>query len=329
MLLPTILYAKTDKKEIIEISNTVSSKIMEVNLYSKYESFFSNYGVLKFAAVTNNDILINKVIKNYQTYFKENTLEKGHVDKNALGILGFELYLQTKNPEYLPLPLSLADDEWENPREDGLTKYTRFWTDDLFMVAVLQVQAYKATGKEIYLQHAIAQILVYAEKLQQQNGLFQHTLKSPVFWGRANGWAASALTITLDNTPKNNPNYKKLMDIYQKLMVGILKYQDAAGLWHQVLIDKDSFEETSCTAMFVYSFAAGVNKGRLDKRYESAAEKGWTALTKKIDNGMLKDVCCGTDENGIYDYYLNRPRITGDFHGMAPLLWAATALTEK
>ncbi|MEN6384546.1 MAG: glycoside hydrolase family 88 protein [Phycisphaerales bacterium] len=328
LLITAPLTAGINKKGIIQISNIVSSKIVEVNLYNKYESFFANYGVLTFAAQTKNDVLIKKVIDNYQNYFKNNTLEPGHVDKNAMGILGFELYLQTKNPEYLKIPLILADDEWQNPRDDGLTKYSRFWTDDVFMVAVLQVQAYKATGKEIYLDRAIKQITAYAEKLQQQNGLFQHTLKSPVFWGRANGWAASALTITLDNTPANHPQRQTLMDIYTKLMNAILKYQDDDGLWHQVLLDNDSFKETSCTAMFVFSFADGVNSGRLDKKFQSAAEKGWNGLTKKIENGLLLDVCCGTDENGIYDYYLNRPRITGDFHGAAPLLWASTELLK-
>jgi unsaturated rhamnogalacturonyl hydrolase len=322
------LIAKPDKKEIVKISNIVSSKIVEVNLYNKYESFFANYGVLKYAVCTKNDDLLNKVAKNYQEYFKTQTLEPGHVDKNAMGILGFELYLQTKNPEYLKIPLALADDEWQNPRDDGLTKYSRFWTDDVYMVCVLQVQAYKATGKDIYLERAITQMLAYSEKLQQQNGLFQHTLKSPVFWGRANGWAASALTEILNNTPKTHPKYQALMDSYLKLMNVLLKYQNDNGLWHQVILDADSYEETSCTAMFVYAFAAGVNNGRLPKQFMTAAEKGWNGLTTKIENGLLKDVCCGTDESGFYNHYLNRPRITGDFHGMAPLLWCSSELLK-
>ncbi|HAL44536.1 MAG: hypothetical protein A2Y12_07335 [Planctomycetes bacterium GWF2_42_9] len=321
------LFANPAKKGIIEVSNSVSSKIVEVNLYNKYESFFANYGVLLYAEKTKNVNLIEKVQENYKNYFINSTLEPGHVDKNAMGILGFELYLQTKNAEYLKIPLALADEEFENPRPDGLTKYSRFWTDDVYMVCALQVQAYKATGNNIYLERAITQMLAYAEKLQQQNGLFQHTTKSPIFWGRANGWAASALTMILNNTPASHPKHQALITVYNKLMTALLKYQSqSTGLWHQVLLDKDSFAETSCTAMFVYSFASGVNTGRLDKRFESAANKGWHALTKQIENGLLKNVSCGTDESSTYDYYLNRPRPLGDFHGMAPLLWAATEL---
>jgi rhamnogalacturonyl hydrolase YesR len=323
-----IVTAKSNSSDIIGLCDEVSAKIVPVKLYNKYESFFANYGVLLYAAQTKNEALTKKVIANYDEYFKTQTIEPGHVDKNALGILGFELYLQTKKPEYLQIPLMLADDEWENPRDDGLTKYSRFWTDDVYMVCVLQIQAYKATGKDIYLERAITQMLAYSEKLQQQNGLFQHTLKSPVFWGRANGWAASALTNILDNTPKTHPKYQALLDSYLKLMNVLLKYQNSNGLWHQVILDDDSFEETSCTAMFVYSFAAGVHQGRLPTKFMTAAEKGWKGLTTKIENGLLTEVCCGTDESGIYNHYLNRPRITGDFHGMAPLLWAGTELIK-
>jgi rhamnogalacturonyl hydrolase YesR len=325
---PLAAGAKLNNDSIIQIAGNVASKAVAVDLYDKYESFFVDFGVLKFAQETNNPALKNKVIENYDKFLKSNTLTPGHVDKNACGILGFEIYLQTHDPAYLEIPLSLADDEWLNPRDDGLTKYSRFWTDDMFMVAVLQIQAYKATGKSIYLDRAIIQLLAYADKLQQQNGLFQHTTKIPVFWGRANGWAASAMTITLQNMSKEHPKYDTLMNIYKKLMNGILKHQDGDGLWHQVLLDKDSFQETSCTAMFTYSFATGVKNGWLDDSFKNAAIKGWNGLTGKIENGLLKDVCCGTDENSSYNYYLDRPRITGDFHGQAPLLWAATALLQ-
>lgn len=320
--------AKLDNISIIQTADRVALESVKPEIYFKYESFFANYGALLYANSSKNNDLIAKVINNYNGFLNKNTITPGHVDKNACGILGFELYLLSKKTNYLELPMSLADDEWVNPREDGLTKYSRFWTDDMFMVSVLQVQAYKATGKTVYLDRAITQILAYAEELQQQNGLFQHTIKIPVFWGRANGWAASAITITLQNTPNDHPKYENLMNIYRKLMKSLLKYQDDNGLWHQVLIDKDSFAETSCSAMFIFSFAVGVKNGWLNKSYETSAIKGWNGLLSKIENGFLTDVCCGTDESSSYDYYLNRPRITGDFHGQAPLLWATAALLQ-
>jgi rhamnogalacturonyl hydrolase YesR len=116
----------------------------------------------------------------------------GHVDYNVFGIWPFEMYRQTANDEYLKLAKELADDEFENPREDGLSAYTRFWIDDMYMVGSLQVQAYKSTSKRLYLDRAALTLKAYCDSLQRENGLFFHREDVPFYWGRGNGWAAAA-----------------------------------------------------------------------------------------------------------------------------------------
>jgi unsaturated rhamnogalacturonyl hydrolase len=44
------------------------------------------------------------------------------------------------------------------------------------------------------------------------------------------------------------------------------------------------------------------------------------------ENQDIANVCEGTGNQNSYDYYLARKRRTGDFHGQAPVLWAALAL---
>jgi hypothetical protein len=46
-------------------------------------------------------------------------------------------------------------------------------------------------------------------------------------------------------------------------------------------------------------------------------------------NADVTNVCAGTNKQNSLEYYLARPRRTGDFHGQAPVLWAARALLEK
>lgn len=58
--------------------------------------------------------------------------------------------------------------------------------------------------------------------------------------------------------PKEHENREEILDIYRTLCRGYLKVQDPDGMWHQVLTMKESYEETSCTAMFIYGFAKGV-----------------------------------------------------------------------
>jgi unsaturated rhamnogalacturonyl hydrolase len=43
-------------------------------------------------------------------------------------------------------------------------------------------------------------------------------------------------------------------------------------------------------------------------------------------NQNITSVCEGTGKKNDYEYYMERKRITGDFHGQAPVLWAASAL---
>ena len=71
----------------------------------------------------------------------------------------------------------------------------------------------------------------------------------------------------------------------------------------------------------------GVKEGWLDSKYAAAARKGWLGLVKYINaDGDVTNVCAGTNKKNDLEYYLDRPRNTGDLHGQAPILWTATAL---
>jgi len=50
-------------------------------------------------------------------------------------------------------------------------------------------------------------------------------------------------------------------------------------------------------------------------------------VTGYIDqNDDVTSICEGTGKENSLPYYLARKRRTGDFHGQAAVLWAATAL---
>jgi len=60
----------------------------------------------------------------------------------------------------------------------------------------------------------------------------------------------------------------------------------------------------------------------LPARFATIAEDAWEGLKSKLDtDGRLRDVCVGTGQSQDAGYYLERPRVTGDLHGQAPLLW--------
>ena len=75
--------------------------------------------------------------------------------------------------------------------------------------------------------------------------------------------------------------------------------------------------------MFTYCILKGVNEGWLDPSYLEAGELGWKGLQTKIDaKNRITDVCKATDMSDQVEYYLNRPRILHDQHGIGPFLLA-------
>lgn len=290
------------------------------------------YGALELAHLTNNTDLLQKLQARFDPLFTtESALlpPKGqHVDYSMFGSLPLELYMLTKDKRYLDLGLAYADAQWAKPDAQGLTDETRFWIDDMFMITIVQVQAFRATGDQKYLDRAATEMAAYLDKLQQPNGLFFHAPDVPFYWGRGNGWFAVGMTELLRDLPRQHPRRARIERGYHAMMAALLKYQPPAGAWRQLLDREESWPETSGTGMFADSLISGVRTGMLSTaEYGAAARRAWIALAGYVDqNNDVTSVCEGTNKKNDLEYYLLRKRRTGDFHGQAPLLWTAAAL---
>ncbi len=291
------------------------------------------YGALEFARATHDTSLIEKLQARFDPLMssKESALlppQGEHVDFSMFGSLPFELYLINHDQRFLDLGKTYADKQWQKPDAQGLTSETRFWVDDMYMITIVQVQAYRATHDQKYLDRAALEATAYLDKLQQPNGLFYHAPDVPFFWGRGNGWFAVGMTELLRDLPKDHPQRARIEKGYRTMMASLLRYQSEDGTWRQLIDHKESWSESSGTGMFAFAMISGVKNGWLDdKTYGPAARKAWLALAGFVDqHADVTDVCEGTNKLNSLDYYLLRKRRTGDFHGQAPLLWAAAAL---
>ncbi|WP_457421462.1 glycoside hydrolase family 88/105 protein [Roseateles sp. P5_E7] len=200
--------------------------------------------------------------------------------------------------------------------------------DDMYMITALQVQAWRATGEPRYLDRAAQTLAAYLERLQQPNGLFFHTLEAPIHWGRGNGWVASGLTELLRELPASHALHKTILAGYLKMMRSLLAQQAPSGMWRQVIDRPASWEESSATAMFTFAFVTGVKQGLLpEAEFAAPARRAWLALVGQLTpEGDVREVCVGTGHSRDVAYCLARPRVVGDKHGQAPLLWTAAAL---
>lgn len=307
------------------------------------------YGALTFAQLSGDKVLLDELIKRFDPLMSPPGSDlihrERHVDYEIFGAVPLEIYIATKDQKYLELGKSFADPQWEPlppdvhvregmPPQDlqpGLTPETRFWIDDMYMITILQAQAYRATGNIKYLDRASLEMVAYLDKLQQPNGLFYHAPDVPFFWGRGDGWVAAGVAELLRSLPPNHPRRARILEGYRKMMKALLQYQGADGMWRQLIDHPEAWPETSSTGMFTFAMITGVKSGWLDEEtYGPAARKAWIALVGYVDqNANVTNVCVGTNKKNDLDYYLMRPRHTGDMHGQAPVLWSASALLRS
>ena len=312
--------------------------------YVIYPEICAWYGALQVASLTGNRTLQEELISKFGYFLtpegESHISQQAHVDYRIFGAVPLEIYQLTKQPQYLALGRSFADKQWESTTQDGISIEARYWSDDLYMLPLIQVQAYRATQDQQPLDRAALTMVAYLDKLQQPNGLFLHAADSPFYWSRGNGWVAAGMTEVLSALPENHPRRARILRSYQTMMASLLAYQSPEGLWRQLLDQEDFWLETSGTGMFAFAMLTGVKRGWLDsQKYAEPARKAWLGLVTYLDEANnIREVCAGTnkafkevgsDLKVQRQFYFDRPRRVGDLHGQAPMLWTAATLLRE
>ena len=211
------------------------------------------------------------------------------------------------------------------------------WLDDLYMSVPCLAQAGKLTGEKRYYDDAAKQILQFAGRMfVKDKGLFMHAWSQdmehhPAFhWARANGWAIMAMAELLDVLPADHPSRPAVLALFKQHAAGLTAHQGHAGLWHQLLDRRESYEETSASAMYVFAMARGINRGWLDARaFGPAVAIGWNAVAGKVNaKGQVENVCVGTGVGWEPMFYMYRPTHLLAAHGYGPVLLAGAEMIE-
>lgn len=226
----------------------------------------------------------------------------------------------------------LEDQTFSRPEPEPAT----VWADDLFMSVPFLLRMAQVTKDKTLYDEVARQVIQFNQYLSDPaTDLYFHGWynmrgeTTPVRWGRANGWIVWATSEALLHMPKKHPQYKTILKIYKQHMEALARYQDPSGMWHQVLDHPETFEESSCTAMFTLGLARGVRMGWLKKSYKEQALKGWNALQNKIgEDGTVIDICRGTGIGDDVDFYENRKRFDHDPRGLGAMLTAGCEIYE-
>ncbi|OXM83638.1 glycoside hydrolase family 88/105 protein [Paenibacillus rigui] len=212
--------------------------------------------------------------------------------------------------------------------------HNTMWCDDMYMSVPFLCRYAELSGEMRYVEEAARQLLLYKKYLYMADRqIMSHVYDvgqgkaSLTTWGRGNGWVFFSLAVLLSVLPEVHESYRDILGFYRELAGGYLRLQGRHGLWHQVLTDPESYEEASCTSMFIYGFALGVRHGWLQEpqAFVRAVLAGWSGLCERVidKHGNLYGVCKGSSwsySNAYYKHDLGWN--LNDTHGIGIVLLA-------
>ena len=282
-----------------------------------------------------------------------------NIDRVNPGKFLIDLYKETGKENYKVAIRTLRDQMKEHPRtsEGGFWHKKRYphqmWLDGIYMGSPFLAK-YAVNFDEPALFDDVANQIYLIDKYayDTETGLYYHgwdesreqewadkeTGLSPNFWGRGMGWFAMALVDVLDYMPEDHPKRQMIIDIANKMAAGLVKYQNATGLWYQVVNmgkKEGNYLEASASSMFAYFLLKGVEKGYLDQKFAKNGIEAYEGvlknLIKKEDDGSVSitQVCAvaglGGDpyRSGTYEYYINEKKRDNDPKAIGPFIMAS------
>ena len=265
-------------------------------------------------------------------------------DCGAMGAAVINVYELEKKKEYREYIDSAANHimNRQDRLEDGTLCRTfprkmTVWADDAYMATSFLTQMGKMTGDSKYFDEAAKQLINIDKNLwSPEKQLYYHCYYTDLkrngvaYWGRANGWIMLSLADLIEAMPENHPKRAELISLLDKQIVGASRWQNANGMWNQLLDRADSYDESSVTAMFVYSIAKAVNNKWVDSSYASIAKTGWNVLKKQeiTEDGRFTNVCVGTGISDDLPFYFNRPVGDNEKHGLGLIIDTAVEIMK-
>lgn len=269
----------------------------------------------------------------------------------------FWLYNETGEEKYIKAVEILKKQLSGQPRTKSgayfhkLIYPNQIWLDGLYMGEPFSAQYAKECGHPENFDDVVNQFVIAERSTYEPRcGLYAHacdesreafwadktTGRSKNVWGRACGWFCMAILDSLDFIPESHPGHKILIDIFNKAISNIVKYQDESGVWYQVLDNRrsDNYKEATCSCMFAYSLNKAIRLGYIDeKKYKPYLEKAVDGIFNEFirtdgDKVYLTNCCAvaglGPESNpvrdGSLDYYFNEIIIENDTKGVGPFL---------
>lgn len=236
------------------------------------------------------------------------------------------LYEETGNPDYLAscqLWLDWIKHLLPKTEENGFQHITthdenkqQLWDDTLFMTVLFVAKMAVILKDDALKEWVLYQFLLHIKYLHHPpSGLFYHGFTfegrhhfGGILWARGNSWVTACLAELFEIMPPTGCLKQYFVATLQTQATKLQSLQAPSGLWHTVLDDPNSYEETSATACFAYGLLVAMRHGLLDKSFEPSAFHAINGVAGLIsDDGTVEQVSYGTAMGANKEHYLQIP----------------------
>lgn len=296
-------------------------------------------------------------IKNY-------SLTDYNIDHIKNGRTLLLLYKVTKKEKYLKACHILYKQLLNHPRtKEGGYWHKKIYPNQMWLDGLYMAQPFRAEYASLMNltdeYNDIANQFLWMEKnaKDSKTGLLYHgwdesreekwantkTGQSPNFWARGMGWYVMGLIDVLDYFPIDHANRQSLVDLLNRTLKTIVKYQDPkTGVWFDVMDRGDlkkNYVEASASSMFVYALAKSIRLGYLSRSYSENTERAHKGLIKEftstLPNGNI-DLNRVVEVSGLggkkkyrdgsFEYYMSEPVVSNDPKGVGPFILASSEM---
>ena len=214
----------------------------------------------------------------------------------------------------------------------------QLWDDTLFMTVLFLARMGVVLGRRDMVEEAEYQFLVHIAHLYDRTtGLWFHGWTfhgchnfAQARWARGNCWITACTYDFFEIVGLQGATKRYLAQTVEAQVKALKKYQNANGMWHTLVVDPNSYVETSATAGFAYGILKGVRLGYLDPSYAEVGKKALAAVLSRIDKeGNVAEVSYGTGMGRDLDFYRKIPICQMAYGQALSLLLLCEALKAK
>ena len=289
-----------------------------------------------------------------------------NLDNIKEGSVLFKLYDHTGKEKYRKAMDTLYAQLQEQPRtKEGNFWHkqiypNQIWLDGLYMAQPFYLEYEKRYGGKKNYGDILNQFRNVALLLKNKDtGLYFHaydssremfwcnkeTGLSPNYWLRALGWFVMSLVDVLEllDETEDAEFYTMISKTFRDLVNALLRYQDASGMWYQVVDRQDderNYLETSGSSIISYAILKAVHLGILSQDFATLGKKAFMGICEKYlyrdsEGKMNLGGTCLVGglggkqmRDGSFEYYMSEPVVENEAKGIAPFLLAYIYLKE-